>query len=74
MSMYTVIRKGGTVGSIDRAKQHGYYDAENDAAIVKQFETQEAAQEYAAALTTMWTEDLTEFPFYRPQYLVVTAK
>ena len=71
--MYTVIRKGGTVGSIDRAKQHGYYDAENDAAIVKQFETQEAAQEYAAALTSMWT-DLTEFPFYRPQYLVVAVK
>ena len=68
--MYTVIRKGGTEGSIDRAKQHGYYDAENDAAIVKTFETQEAANEYAAALDSMWTE----LVFDRPQYLVVESK
>jgi hypothetical protein len=71
--MYTVIRKGGLEGSIKRAKQLGYWDAENEGAIVKQFERLKDAEEYAEACNSMWTE-LTEFPLRKPTYVVVAVK
>lgn len=70
--MYNVIRKGEMEVSIDRAKRLGYWDAENQGAVVKQFETQQAAEEYAEACNSIWTERTAFFRI--PEYLVVESK
>jgi hypothetical protein len=70
MTKFNVIRKGNTTEGTDRAKRLGYWDAENDGAVVKQFDRKKDADEYAEACNSIWTE----FDAYKPQYMVVEIK